>query len=76
MKDWCTGFPEHWLQWYIGKYYIPRWRMVYIGNCCEKHDDDCSTRVFIGCLRRNNIVGRYAITLVASAACLIKYGKV
>lgn len=76
MKDYCTKFPEYWYQWYIGKFYVPRMRKVYIGNCCKKHDDNCSTKVFIQCLRKNNIVGRYAITAVASFACLVKYGKV
>lgn len=74
--DWCTSFPEYWYQWYLGKYNIPKIRKCYIGHCCKKHDDDCSTKVFITCLKRNNVVGRYAITSVAAAACLLKYGKV
>ena len=76
MKDWCTGFPEYWYQWYLGRFYIPMIKKVYIGNCRKKHDDNCSTKVFINCLKKNNIVGRYAITFVAATACLIKYGKV
>jgi len=75
-KDWCTSFPEYWYQWYLGRFYIPMWRKIYIGHCCEKHDEDCKTKVFIKCLRKHNVVGRYAITVVASSACLIKYGKV
>ena len=75
-KDWCTGFPEYWYQWYLGRFNIPMIRKIYIGDCCKKHDDDCSTKVFINCLKKNNVVGRYAITTVAAAACLLKYGKV
>ena len=75
-EDFCTGFPEYWYQWYIGKYYVPMVRKVYIGDCCEIHDEECSTKAFIKCLKKNNIVGRYAITFVASTACLLKYGKV
>ena len=75
-KDWCSGFPEYWYQWYIGRFYIPLMRKVYIGDCCKKHDDDCETKVFIECLKKRNIAGRYAIALVAASACLIKYGKV
>jgi len=74
--DWCTGFPEYWLQWYLGRFYIPKMRKIYIGNCCEKHDENCSTKAFIKCLKKHNIVGRYSITLVASTACLFRYGKV
>ena len=71
-KDWCTKFPEYWYRWKT--WY--RWEKVYIGNCCEKHDENCSTKVFINCLKKNRIVGRYAITLVAATACLVRYGKV
>ena len=71
-KDWCTGFPEYWYRWKT--WYS--WEKVYIGNCCKKHDNNCSTKVFIECLKKNGIVGRYAITLVASTACLVRYGKV
>ena len=39
-KNWCTGFPEYWYQWYISKYYIPLIRRVYIGDCCKAHDED------------------------------------
>lgn len=74
--DYCTKFPEFWYQWYLGRYYIPKLRKVYIGDCCKKHDENCSTKVFINCLKKKNIAGRYAITLVASTACLIRYGKV
>lgn len=75
-EDWCTGFPEYWYQWYIGKFYIPMVRKVYIGDCCKKHDEECSTKAFLNCLKKNNVVGRYAILSVASLACLVKYGKV
>lgn len=71
-KDFCTLFPEYWYQWKT--WY--KWEKIYIGDCCEKHDDDCSTRVFIRCLRRKGIVGRYLITAAASLACLVRYGKV
>lgn len=71
-KDFCTMFPEYWYQWET--WY--KWKKVYIGDCCEKHDEDCSTKVFIKCLKKNNIVGRYLITGVASLACLVRYGKI
>jgi len=72
MKDYCTKFPEYWYCW-VGWF---RWKKIYIGGCCKKHDDNCSTKVFIKCLKEKKIVGRYAITLVAASACLIRYGKV
>jgi len=75
-QDWCTKFPEYWYQWYLGKFYIPKMRKIYIGDCCKKHDENCSTKAFIKCLKKKNVVGRYAITLVASTACLVRYGKV
>ena len=76
MKDYCTMFPEFWYQWYFTKYYVPWIRKIYIGDCCQKHDDNCSTKVFITCLKRKNVVGRYLITFVAATACLVRYGKV
>jgi len=72
MKDYCTKFPEYWYQW-VSWF---KWKRVYIGDCCKKHDDNCSTKVFLKCLKRKSIVGRYTITLVASLACLIRYGKI
>jgi len=72
VKDYCTKFPEYWYFW-ISWY---RWKRIYIGDCCKKHDENCSTKVFIKCLKRKKIVGRYLITLVASTACLLRYGKV
>lgn len=71
-KDYCTKFPEYWYVW--ATWY--KWKKVYIGDCCKKHDDNCSTKVFIKCLRKKKVVGRYLITLVAATACLVKYGKV
>ena len=70
--DHCTKFPEYWYKW-VSWY---KWRKIYIGDCCEIHDLECSTKAFIKCLKEKNVVGRYAITLVAATACLIRYGKV
>ena len=75
-KDWCTGFPEYWYQWYLKWGWLPAWRKIYIGDCCKDHDEDCSTVVFMKCLWKKNVVGRVPIVGVASTACLIKYGKV
>lgn len=72
MKDYCTKFPEYWYCW-VNFY---KWEKLYIGDCCEIHDENCSTKRFIECLKKKNVVGRYLITLVASTACLIRYGKV
>lgn len=71
-QDWCTGFPEYWYVWTS----LFRWKKVYIGDCCKDHDETCKSRAFLKCLENKRIVGRYAITLVASLACLIRYGKV
>ena len=72
MKDYCTLFPEYWYQW--DTWYS--WKRIYIGDCCKKHDDNCSTKIFIECLRSKKIVGRYDITLAAATACLVRYRKV
>ena len=72
MNDFCTLFPEYWLRWKT--WY--RWERVYIGDCCKIHDEQCSTKAFLKCLRKKNIVGRLTITAVASLACLIRYRKV
>ena len=69
MKDWCTGFPEHWYTWTFKK--------VYIGDCCEKHDNiggkGCSSSKFIKCLIKKRILGGFTIFAVATLACWIKY---
>lgn len=71
MKDWCTSFPEHWFAW-DGFF---RWKKVYIGDCCKKHDDKCSTGQFLKCLREKKIVGNLLITLGGSLGCWIQYTK-
>ena len=70
--DYCTKFPEYWYCW-VSWY---KWKKTYIGDCCKIHDENCSTKKFIKCLIKKKVVGRYLITLVASLACLVKYGKV
>ena len=70
--DYCSFFPDNWYQW--ANWYT--WRKISIKKCCFFHDDNCDTRVFITCLARKNIVGRYIITFVAATACFIRYGKV
>ena len=69
-KDWCTASPENWVQWYIGKYYIPMLRKVYIGDCCELHDNTCSTSKFLKCLWKKRILGAMLITLGGYAGCV------
>ena len=75
MKDWCTGFPEYWMQWYLYKGFIPLTRVMYIGHCCRKHDDECRTKVFIDCMTNNNVVGSYLIVGISAIVCYFKYGK-
>lgn len=65
---WCTGFKEYWYNW--------RFKKVYIGDCCKKHDEKCSTKVFIKCLWKKRIIGTTVITAIASTVCLVRYGKV
>lgn len=78
-KDWCTGFPEYWYQWYIGSFYIPRLRKVYIGDLCKKHDNvggkGCAAHAFGAGLYNRNILFGGAIFGIASVACWIKYPK-
>jgi len=71
-KNWCTKFPEHWYAWVS----LFKWKKVYIGDCCENHDDNCNTHSFLKCLRKKRVVGVVAITTAGMLGCLIKYFKV
>ena len=74
----CTGFPNTWLQWQKPKLkrFWRVWRVIDISNCCAKHDEECSTKVFWKCMRTKKAVGSLPIVLVASTVCLFKYKKV
>lgn len=76
MTDHCTNFPEHWVRWDLNEYKLPVIRKIYIGDCCKKHDAECSTWVFAKCMWLNRVIGGSLIVTVASLACLFKYGKV
>jgi len=69
-KDYCTWFPEFWLQWYKTKYFIPFLRKVYIGDCCKIHDEKCSTSAFIKCLWKKHIFVATLITAGGYIGCV------
>lgn len=74
----CTGFPNRWLVWRLPSKWWKLWqwwKTIDISDCCKKHDEACSTIVFLKCLYGRKIVGTPVIVLVAMAACVIKYGK-
>jgi len=77
--DWCTRFPEYWYQWYIGRFYIPMLRKVYIGDECEKHDNvegtGCASHAFAKGLWNKRVIGGVLIFSIASIACWVKYSK-
>ncbi len=65
-KDHCTWFPERWLSWNGVK-------IIDISDCCEIHDEDCSTSKFAKCLRSKKIVGALIITVGGAIGCWAKY---
>ena len=70
-KDHCTAFPEYWYAWTSPI----SWKKIYIGDCCEGHDNDCRTSVFFKCLRKKRIVGGLLITIGGLIGCLVMYQK-
>ena len=70
-KDHCTLFPEYWAVW-VRPF---RWKIIYIGDCCKKHDEDCSTHAFAYCLWKRRAVGSYLIVLGGGIGCLVKYPR-
>lgn len=59
--DYCSFFPE-------------KWRGIYIGDCCKKHDGDCSTHKFRKCLReRIGKVSAFFISIGGGLGCWVKY---
>jgi hypothetical protein len=61
MKDYCTWFPEYWFN-------------TYIGDCCEEHDENCSTHMFYKCLKKKlNLFSSLFITLGGGIGCWAKY---
>ena len=74
-KDYCSLFPEYWIQWWLWKGFVPLTKKVYIGDCCKKHDEECRTKTFIDCMRKKKVVGSYIIVGVSAIACLIRYNK-
>lgn len=70
MKDWCTGFPEHWVNW--------KFKKIYIGDCCKIHDiaeseKGCSSSGFAKCLIKKKVLGGFTIWTIATIACWVKY---
>ena len=62
-KDHCTWFPEYWFG-------------TYIGDCCEIHDEACSTSKFFKCLKRKiGLFGTILITTGGAIGCWFKYTK-
>lgn len=58
-KDHCTGIPEHWFG-------------VYIGDCCEGHDEDCSYLRFYHCLRgKLNVLSSSIIAVGGEIGCWV-----
>ena len=76
-EDFCTSFPEYWYKWDTLHFvkYLPRFKKVYIGDCCKIHDSECNTINFVKCLWKKRIVGTVGITGVAMVACLLRYFK-
>ena len=75
-KDWCTWFPEYWLAWRLpSKWwkFWEWWKVVYIGDICKKHDENCGSHGFYKNLWNARIVGAVSIATVASLACWAKY---
>lgn len=63
-KGFCTWFWDSWFG-------------IYIGDCCEGHDGDCSTRKFYNCLVKK-FKGKFHAIYIAfggSLGCLTKYPK-
>ena len=78
-KDHCTGFPERWIAWRLPSSYWKLWewwKIVDISDCCEKHDQECSSVVFLRCMKTRRAVGYTPIVAVASMVCLFRYGKI
>lgn len=62
-KDYCTWFPE-------------KWRGVDISDCCQLHDETCSTAKFFRCLKVK--IGRFHASYIAiggGLGCWTKYPK-
>ena len=65
--DYCTGFFEHWYTW--------KFKKIYIGEFCKKHDEACGTFGFFKDLWNARVVGAIPIATVASIACFFKYPR-
>lgn len=70
-QDWCTSFPEHWVNW--------KFQKVYIGDICKDHDDvedkrgGCDSTKFAKGLWKRKVMLGLPIFLGASIACWVKY---
>lgn len=74
MKDWCTFFPEYWVQWTSPL----TWKVCYIGDICKAHDiapdvPYCDNKTFGEMLWEERIVGSFLIYLIGSSACWVRY---
>jgi len=70
-EDHCSYFPEKWAVW-VSPF---KWQIQDISDCCKKHDESCSTHVFILCLWKRKAVGAYLIMLGGLLGCLVKYPR-
>ena len=71
-KDYCTFFPEYWIK----VSFLFKVTRVYIGDCCKKHDNDCSTRKFFLCLKGK--IGEVFASIIGffgSTGCWWKFKK-
>ena len=68
-KDHCTWFPETWIRW--KKLY--KWELFDISECCEIHDEKCSSTDFAKCLLKKRAVFGTWIWLGGLLGCVVKY---
>jgi hypothetical protein len=69
LKTWNKGFCT---------WFWDTWFGVYIGDCCEKHDGDCSTKKFFNCIKEKFNGSKFHATYIAffgSSGCWFKYPR-
>lgn len=67
IKSWNKGFCT---------WFWDTWFGVHIGDCCEGHDGDCSTKKFYLCLKGK--LGKFHASYIGfggSIGCWVKYTK-
>lgn len=61
-------FPEYWMTW--------KGEVIYIGDMCKKHDENCGSHGFYRDLWKARLVGAVTIATIASVACWVIYSKI